>query len=48
MNKFEYHSVVNISETHLDEMGLMGWELVAVVHDPKNLQNLIFYFKRAI
>ncbi len=48
MQKFEYHVVMNISETHLDEMGAMGWELAAVVHDPGDLNNLIFYFKRRL
>ena len=48
MQKFEYHVVINISETHLDEMGMMGWELISIVHDPNNLSNLIFYFRRIL
>ncbi len=48
MTRFEYHVVTNISETHLDEMGMMGWELIAVVHDPKDLTALIYYFKRPL
>ncbi len=46
MQKWEYHIVKAISESHLDEMGAMGWELVTVVHDPSNLSTLLFYFKR--
>ncbi|MFA4986320.1 MAG: hypothetical protein WC712_07030 [Candidatus Brocadiia bacterium] len=48
MARFEYHVVENISEKHLDEMGAMGWELLAVVQDPKQANVLVYYFKRVV
>ncbi|MDZ7815207.1 MAG: hypothetical protein U5N86_04135 [Planctomycetota bacterium] len=48
MKRWEYHVVKNITETHLDEMGGMGWELVTVVNDPRDISKLVYYFRREL
>lgn len=45
MKQFEYKRLINSNDINLNELGLMGWELVsAVTRD----YDTIFFFKREI
>lgn len=48
--KWEYLSITNklLDDDELDEMGVDGWELIAVVPKKHEPREAIFYFKRPI
>ena len=44
MKQFEYKRAINRNDNELNELGLLGWELVSVTRD----YDTIFFFKREI
>jgi hypothetical protein len=47
MDKWQYLRVLNPSDDKLGDLGQMGWELVAVYHDPDPAKDYIVYvFKK--